>query len=143
MLKKIFMGLGIIFVLIFLLAMCDTKDNTTIPIPTPTPTQTITPELLKINAVDLSNTYKANEINADKLYKGRMIELTGNVYDISDMLGSQSITIEGQDFNNVLCFFKPNQKDKLATLQKGQSIVITGMVEGYSLMTVVKNCEIK
>ncbi len=138
MLKKLFIGMGIIFVLIFVLAMCDTTTPTT-PAATPTPI----PEILKITAVDLANIYKANEINADKLYKGRQIELTGNVYDISDMLGSQSITIEGQEYNNVLCFFKPNQKDKLATLQKGQSITIIGVVEGYSLMTVVKNSEIK
>ena len=140
MLKKLFIGFGIVIVLIFVLAMCDTATPTT---PIPTTTATITPEILKITAIDLANTYKANEINADKLYKGRQIELTGNVYDISDMLGSQSITIEGQDYNNVLCFFKANQKDKLATLVKGQSITVIGLVEGYSLMTVVKNCEIK
>jgi len=138
MLKKLFIVMGIIFVLIFVLTMCDTTPSTT-PVPTSTPI----PEILKITAIDLANTYKANEINADKLYKGRMIELTGNVYDISDMLGSQSITIEGQDYNHVLCFFKPNQKDKLATLQKGQNVTIIGLVDGYSLMTVVKNCEIK
>lgn len=141
MLKKLFIGMGIIFVLIFVLAMCDTTTPSTTPVPTAT--ATIIPEILKITAIDLANTYKANEINADKIYKGRQIELTGNVYDISDMLGSQSITIEGQDYNNVLCFFKANQKDKLATLVKGQSITIIGLVEGYSLMTVVKNCEIK
>ena len=140
MLKKLFIGFGIVIVLIFVLAMCDTATPTT---PIPTTTATITPEILKITAIDLANTYKANEINADKLYKGRQIELTGNVYDISDMLGSQSITIEGQDYNNVLCFFKPNQKDKLATLAKGQNVSIIGVVEGYSLMTVVKNCEIR
>ncbi len=141
MLKKLFIGMGVVIVLIFVLAMCDTTTPSTTPIVTPT--ATITPEILKITAIDLANTYKSNEINADKLYKGRMIELTGNVYDISDMLGSQSITIEGQDYNNVLCFFKPNQKDKLATLAKGQNVSIIGVVEGYSLMTVVKNCEIR
>ena len=139
MLKKLFIGMGIIFVLIFVLAMCEPAPEPEKTIPTTTPI----PEILKITAIDLANTYKSNEINADKLYKGRMIELTGNVYDISDMLGSQSITIEGQDYNNVLCFFKPNQKDKLATLAKGKNVSIIGVVEGYSLMTVVKNCEIR
>ncbi len=136
---KIIVIIVIVFLFVCMLSMCADESKTTPSTTTPT----AVPEILKINAIDLANTYKANEINADKLYKGRMVEMTGVVYDISDMLGSQSITIEGQDYNNVLCFFKPNQKDKLGTLQKGQTITLIGVVDGYSLMTVVKNCAIK
>lgn len=105
---------------------------------------TKSPELIKISANDLSSAYKTNEIKADQLYKNKKVELTGTIYSLGEMLGSMSISLNGSDpFNTISCSMIEDQRDKMATLEKDQEIVIIGIVNGYGLNTELTKCIIK
>jgi len=122
----------------------DTKSNTT-NTSSSTPTQVEQPkeEIVKVTATKLAEDYDNNEIAADQKYKGKIVEITGTLNSIQAMLGSQFITIEGnQILSDIQCFFDKSKESELAILQKGKSITVQGRVNGKSLNVEVKECEI-
>ena len=114
----------------------------------PVPSKAPEPEVVKISAIKLNEAYQKNEIAADKLYRGKQLEVTGKVTDISEVLGVKSLQLRGQDteysFENIYCSVKDDQLDKLASLEKGQEVTITGIGDGMGIALVeIKNCRIK
>lgn len=134
-------------VLIIAIANSDSSENTTTN-PTNTSPNTTTQveqpkEAIKVTATILAGDYESNEIAADQKYKGKFVEITGTLKSIEAMLGSQFITIEGnQILSDIQCFFDKSKESELATLIKGKSITVRGKVDGKSLNVGVRECEI-
>lgn len=101
---------------------------------------------LDISAADLAKAYEDNEVNADKQYKDKMVNVTGKIVDISVVLGNTAVTLsDGKDFslNLVHCSFKDQAEiDKVAKLKKGETITINGKVEGKSVSVVINDSKI-
>jgi hypothetical protein len=94
-----------------------------------------------ISATQLVEEYAANEVKADKLYKDKLYEITGKVCNISVVLGSMSLSLEGDEFGitNVHLSLEDSQKDIVAELEDGQEITIQGTIEGLGWDVNVKD----
>lgn len=105
-------------------------------------------EIMEVDYTVLHQEYMDNPISADAKYKGKMLKLTGEVYNIDrEIAGNTYITfnIGGQySIKNVRITFKKSEESKVAQLKKGQTVTIKGQCTGTLLSTTValKDCEI-
>ena len=103
-------------------------------------------EVIKVSAVRLSEEYDANKVAADSKYKGKILEISGIIKDIGkDILDTPYVSLQGRQLSlfGVQCMFARADESKLATLSKGQSIVLQGRVEGELIGNiVVRGCSI-
>lgn len=94
-----------------------------------------------VSAVSLLKSYKNNEVAADERYKGHVVRVSGVVERIGEtVLGSKYVAL-GVDRSmwGVQCIMENNQKPRLLSLNKGDSVVITCRVQGLSMMQVLLN----
>jgi hypothetical protein len=110
----------------------------------PAPTHEPTPALttIKITAAKLYADYDANEVAADLKYKSELLEVTGVVTDIGI---SQSIrpgtpvivlaeSLDAPFMEGVTIHLSIDQKVKVATLSKGDTVTVMGICEGVALV---------
>lgn len=106
----------------------------------------LVPEIV-ITAPQLVDAYESNEVKADRIYGDKVIEVSGEISDISVMLGSTFIILSsGKDFSfsDVQCFFDDELEiRKIEELNKGQVITVVGTVDGKSMNIEVNHCIIK
>lgn len=95
---------------------------------------------IKIDAPVLEKEYEANEIAADKKYKNQILEITGEISDISTGLFDEPII----NFkNHSLMFIFPKDSKELLKLSKGMNVTIKGLCDGQTLSSIMlKECEI-
>ena len=141
----------IIVVIVFLGIIGSSSDDNK-----QTQTQTQTPvssqpeqkvEAIKLEAETLRQAYKANEVNGDNLYKGKLVEISGTVDSIGkDLLDEAYVTFQTNEqvsFDKVQCMFNKTEEGILAKLKKGQVIKVQGTVSGVTIGSVIiKNCKI-
>lgn len=110
--------------------------------PTPTPTPAEVP--IKISAIKLSEEYNENQVAADQKYKNKLVEISGVIQSIgTDIGGTPYIVLKGREFSlfGVQCMFDKSQIDKLAALNKEQSITIICRVSGEIVGNIIlRNC---
>jgi len=96
---------------------------------------------LSIQATELFSAYSNNENKANKLYNGKVIEVTGKLIDISeDEQGAYVLILNsGNDFGGILCTLHKNPK----SLPKvGEDITIKGQCNGLLMDVVLSKCVI-
>ena len=103
---------------------------------------------LNISASELINAYKENEVKADKMYKGKIVEVNGIVDGINSGIDDKAIVIlsDGDEFsfNNIQCCIDDENQDKACELEKGQNVTIIGEASGEIAGTpFIKDCKIK
>ena len=103
---------------------------------------------LNISATELINAYKENEIKADKMYKGKIVEVNGIVDAIDSGIDDKAIVrlSNGDEFSfdNVQCCIDDENQDKACELEKGQNVTIIGEASGEIAGTpFIKDCKIK
>lgn len=107
-------------------------------------TDTSTP--IAVTAPVLVADYEANEIAADRKYKGQILEITGVVDSIGkDILDSMYVTLDSDErfgITNVQCFFDKSEETNLAALSKGRSLTVRGRCDGKFGNVLIKDCEI-
>jgi hypothetical protein len=88
--------------------------------------------------------YKDNEVRADSIYKGKMVQFGGIVgevkKDITDTIYVTVGTGEWQ-FHEVQCFFDDSKAPETAALTRGQHVRMRGTVAGLMMDVLVKNCD--
>jgi len=121
------------------------------PNPTPTPTPAPTPPsapsptpppsvTVRIGAGQLYTEYQSNEIAADLKYKDKILEVTGVVTEIgvSQTTGKPVLflaeSLDAPFMEGVTVHFILDQKDKLATLSKGDIVTVRGTCDGVVLV---------
>ena len=96
----------------------------------------------------LHQEYQDNAIAADAKYRGKKLQVTGEVEDIyREIAGNPYVTfnVGGKySFKNVRLTFKKSEESKVAGLSKGQTITVRGVCRGALLTTTVSldDCEI-
>lgn len=104
-------------------------------------------EVIVISAEELAKAFEDNEVKANQLYKDKMVEVTGTVSSIGEILGSTYITLDAaEDFalTQTQCFFDDeDQINKVASLSKGDTVTIVGKVDGKSINVGVDDCKFK
>ena len=103
---------------------------------------------LNISATELINAYKENEIKADKMYKGKIVEVNGIVDAIDSGIDDKAIVrlSNGDEFSfdNVQCCIDDENQDKACELKKGENVTIIGKADGEIAGTpFIKDCKIK
>lgn len=103
---------------------------------------------MKINPEELITSYEANEVKGDKIYEGKMMELTGNIGDIGkDIAEDVYIAFEREgefELTFVQCYFKDDAEiDKVMELSKGDTITLQGKCDGKFGNVLIKDCIIK
>ena len=104
------------------------------------------PQEISVTDSQLIADYTANEIAADEKYKGKFATITGKVDSIGKALGKAYITLDGgngSNLNDVQCLFSSENESSLATLTKGQSVTVTGTIDGMSINITVRDCKLK
>ena len=156
MLKKILIGVAVVFVGLIVLGMIigdDTKSANVETTASNEPVQAATPavaqpkeEVITVGVEELCNSYEKNEVAADKKYKGKLVKITGKVDDIKKgLLNELYVTIKRQkDFAicNPQCFFDDEHEDRLANLNKGQTVTIIGRVDGLFMNVIIKEAQL-
>jgi len=94
-----------------------------------------------ITAKQLGDEYSDNVVRADKNYKGKTAVITGEIAWIE----KDNIALRGSDsFGNeyVKCYFEDKEEiDKIADIDKGDTVTIMGQIEGSSLR--IEKCQFK
>ena len=105
------------------------------------PATTPAPTTIKITAAELYAEYEANEVAADLKYKDDHLEVSGVVTDIcatSQITGKPVIflaeSLDAPFMEGVTVHLSADQKVKLATLSKGDSVTVVGICEGIALV---------
>ena len=85
---------------------------------------------ITISAEDLYKAYESNEAEADKLYQGKMLIVTGTVGDAStpDVIGNPYVGLtDARKSPIVQCLgFAVDQKDAVSKLKTGQTVTVKG-----------------
>ena len=103
---------------------------------------------LNISAAELINAYKENEVKADKIYKGKIVEVNGIVDAIDSGIDDKAVIrlSDGDEFSfyNVHCYIDDENQDKACELKKGENVTIIGKEDGeIAGQPCIKNCKIK
>ena len=103
---------------------------------------------LNISATELINAYKENEVKADKMYKGKIVEVNGIVDGIDSDIEDKAVVrlSDGDEFSiyTVSCFIDNDNQDKACELKKGQNVTIVGIANGEVIgEPSIKDCKIK
>lgn len=84
-------------------------------------------EVVTISATDLFRAYDANEVATDEKLKGKLIAITGSIQSVDkDFSDDIIISIKTpNEFMPARLELKENQKEKAASLRKGQRVSVT------------------
>jgi len=102
--------------------------------------------VITITSSQLFAEYEANDIAADKKYKGKILEVSGTVENISrDILDNIYVTLETGQFEifSIQCFFADRFEDQAAELRPGQYLTIRGRCDGKFGNVILKDSIIK
>ena len=103
---------------------------------------------LSISATELINAYKENEVKADKIYKGKIVEVNGIVDAIDSGIDDKAVVrlSDGDEFSfyNVHCYIDNDNQNKACELKKGENVTIVGKADGeIAGQPCIKDCKIK
>ena len=97
-------------------------------------------EVIYITADQLYDEYSDNEIAADLKYKGKTLQLTIKINNISNASFSDDIIISYGFLSSIMCYFDSSWASQIAQLSEGQNITIQGTCTGYYLSVTLKDC---
>lgn len=91
----------------------------------------------------LIKSYRDNEVNADNIYKGKLLQITGRVESINkDFAGGMYIMLYPL-YQGAHCSLNDSQEAKAAALKRGSKITVTGRCTGLMVGNVIlADCEI-
>lgn len=92
---------------------------------------------IEVSASDLQNAYSANKVNADSIYKGKLLAVTGEIEDIGQDLVEKKPCISISTGNvPIQCFFENDDNGYIASLKDGESVMIFGTCDGTPIAAV-------
>ena len=98
---------------------------------------------ITVSAEDLYKAYDSNEAEADKLYQGKIVIVTGKI-GIIDAKIPVVYLMDARQKANILCDFTRDQKDAVSKLEFGQTVTVKGKCAGKVLGNVgVVDCVVQ
>jgi hypothetical protein len=87
---------------------------------------------ITVSAEDLYKAYESNEADADKLYQGKTLIVSGTVGDTdTPAAGNPAVTLVAGKSVAIQCLgFASGQKDAISKLKPGQSVSVKGKCMG-------------
>lgn len=98
----------------------------------------------RVQATALADLYEKDEQQANKLYLGKAIDVTGVIAEISNQKDtSVNVLLAGKDeMHRVSCLLNPNQLEKIKKLKAGDAISLRGICTGYLMDVELNRCVI-
>lgn len=85
---------------------------------------------VEVSAVKLISDYEADEKNADGMYLGKVVEVTGKIAAITVEDGKTKVQIEtGNPMSMIICELE--EGSEAGSIKAGDEIKIKGMCSGY------------
>ena len=97
---------------------------------------------LQVSAEKLAQDYANNEINADWMYKDKVLEVNWEIYFIGTTAGQPIIQILAGVAGVIQCNLTNQDASLLVNLNKGDNIVVYGILD-RTFWIALTNCEIK
>jgi len=95
----------------------------------------------KIGAVQLTNSFLHNESTSNSLYKGKIVEVTGIVKEVTFLNKRNTVILQGGNTQSgVLCDMHSTDSVTLKNIKKGDSIKIKGVCKGFLKDVIILNC---
>jgi hypothetical protein len=101
---------------------------------------------LEIDADTLLKAYADNELKADKEYKDKVLQVSGKVAKVSEVLGIKTLEVQADaplQFHRVSCPLKGDQVDKAIELSKDSPVVVQGKNTGFDVYVRLSDCTIQ
>lgn len=99
-------------------------------------------EAIKVNASTLYEEFNTNNVGAENKYKGKMLLVTGTVYNIDKtfFLGTAYVNLmAGYVVDGVTAYFSSEGKSQITNVSQGQTITVLGRCSGRSLGSAILN----
>lgn len=115
------------------------------PIEAPAAPEPVVPELEKVTARQIFEAYQNNEVAADRMYKGQMLEVTGTISGIDSDFSDDAVVklATSNQFMDVMAKGDDDFNNAAAQLSKGQKVKLQcvggGEIAGSALL---KKCKI-
>ncbi|REE83122.1 putative nucleic acid binding protein [Lutibacter oceani] len=94
-----------------------------------------------ISAQELINDFQVDENLANKKYVDKLIQVKGEIVDISITKGNSSITLKDiNGFSSIICHMLPEDNLNSLKLKKGDFVHVKGMCTGYLLDIIMVRC---
>lgn len=97
-----------------------------------------------VSAPELYEAYKANEVAADNLFKGKSLQVSGVVEKIAkDIMDNIYVTLRADGgFGSIQCMLPDNQAPKASTLSQGEQITVRGVCKGKMMNVLLDPCSL-
>lgn len=144
--KKVLIGLGIFLVLGIIANMGNDPETKTVKTAKKKNNSEKEIQAIKISAEDLFAEYEKNGVAADNKFKGKEIEVNGEIESIDkDILDELYVNLKGDDIGmlGIQCYFKDKNNNDLSNLKKGDSVTIIGIGNGKTINVTLKKCRLK
>ncbi len=103
-------------------------------------------EVSQVTASRLIAEYKANEVNADGYFRGRLVLVRGVVNTVGRGLSDEPYVLleSGERFSvvSVQAFFSKRSETELASLRPGNVVHILGKCKGKSFNVLLEGCQL-
>lgn len=94
-----------------------------------------------LTAQNLIDEYQRNETKTNEKYSEIVIQVNGNIFEISTLKGNSVITLKDDNLeSSIKCYMLPEENRKALKLKKGQDIEIKGICTGYLLDVIMVRC---
>jgi hypothetical protein len=99
-----------------------------------------------VTAPALFAAYKTHKAASDKLYKGKLLEVTGTIDEVGtdpifqapEVMLSSGATTQAP---GVDCIFEPKYGAQVAKLHKGARLAVLGTCDGYAVNVLLLHCQ--
>jgi hypothetical protein len=96
---------------------------------------------LEITAQEILNDYQADEILANEKYVDNLIQIKGEIADISFENGISIITLKGTSgVSSIICHLLPEDNLNVLKLKKGNQVMVKGICTGYLIDIMMIRC---
>jgi hypothetical protein len=96
---------------------------------------------IELTAQFLIEDYEINESDANAKYLDKLIQIEGEISDISINNGNSVITLKhSTSMSSVICNMLPEYNVNTLKLNKGDTVLLKGICTGYLLDIILINC---
>lgn len=136
--------IGVVVVLVGSVSSCS-STSTSPTSSSPAPSYS-TKDATTVTAPALYVAYKKQKAASDKLYKGKLLEVTGTIdkvgtdpiFQAPEVMLSSGATTQAP---GVDCIFEAKYAAQVAKLHKGQTLAVLGTCGGYAVNVLLLHCQ--
>ena len=94
-----------------------------------------------LTAQNLIKEYQENEKNTNEKYTERVIQIEGNIYEISTLRGNTVVTLKDSvSESSIICHMQAEDNKRVLSLKKGSRVTLKGVCTGYLLDVIMVRC---